>query len=67
MTDMSAKEFHEAVSNLGLSVVGAAPYLGISPRQCQRIDAGECPVPKPVAKLLRIVTRRKIKIQELLE
>jgi hypothetical protein len=64
---MTSQQFHDAIKGLGLSVVGAAPYLGISKRQCQRMDAGEIDIPMPVQKLLRLVVRHKIEAQELMD
>lgn len=64
---MTAEQFHDHITKgMGLSITGAAPYLGLSPRQCQRIDADESPVPEPVAKLLRVIKRHKVPIDELL-
>ena len=37
-----------------------ANMLGISYRQSQRFRSGECPVPDPVAKLVRTVLRHKL-------
>jgi len=51
---MTANQYRAALTKLELSIVGAAPYLGISRRQSQRIAAGESPVPEPLAKLLRL-------------
>jgi hypothetical protein len=51
---MNAKEYLKSIKTLGLSIVGAAPVLGISRRQAQRIAADACPVPDPIAKLLRL-------------
>ena len=49
---MSPIEYRSTLSTLGLSIVGAAPVLGISRRQSQRFAAGDSPVPGPIAKLL---------------
>jgi hypothetical protein len=62
---MTTNQFNAALDKLGLSIVGSSPYLGISRRQAQRISAGECPVPEPVAKLLRVVINHQIDLQEL--
>jgi len=65
---LTRKEFHSIVTEqLGLSIVGAAPYLGISKRQCQRIDSGTSPVPKPIGKLLRLVEIHQIPAEQLLD
>ena len=58
---MTAKQYKAHLDTLELSIVGAAPVFGISRRQSQRIAAGDSPVPKPVAKLLRLMIEHKIK------
>ncbi len=62
---MTDKQFRAALDKLGLTIVGAAPYLGVSRRQAQRIAAGDSPVPEPVAKLLKVVIKHGIEIAEL--
>ena len=64
--DMTTKQFNTAIESLDLTVVGTAPYIGLSPRQTQRIAAG-APVPAPVAKLLRLVQGGLIKLDDLKE
>ena len=64
---MNKSQYRTALKKLGLSIVGAAPYLGISRRNSQRIAAGDCEVPKPVAKLLRVAVAHEIPVEELLE
>lgn len=61
---MTANQYRAALKKLGLSIVGAAPVLGISRRQSQRIAAGESPVSEPVAKLLRLMLEHDTKPQE---
>ena len=61
---MTTKQYREYLTKLQLSIVGAAPVLGISRRQSQRIAGGGSPVPEPVAKLLRIMIDRSIKPEE---
>jgi hypothetical protein len=36
----------------------------LSLRQCQRIAAQESPVPEPVPRLLRLIIKHKLSIQE---
>lgn len=48
---MTKTQYRSALKKLGLSIVGAAPVLGIGRRQSQRYAAGD-PVPETVAKLL---------------
>jgi len=56
--------FRLNLEKLDLTITGAAPYLGLSPRQLQRIAAG-APVPKPVAKLIRVAIKYKIPLEVL--
>jgi hypothetical protein len=53
-TTMTARQYRRAVEELGISVYRSAQVLGVSLRQAQRFAAGETPVPRPVAKLLRL-------------
>jgi hypothetical protein len=64
---MTANQYRAALKKLGLSIVGAAPYLGISRRNSQRIAAGDCDVPKPIAKLLRVVVDHAVPVESLLK
>lgn len=57
---MTAAQYRKLLDRLGLTIVGAAPVLGISPRQAQRYAAGD-PIPGPVAKLLRLMVRLNLK------
>jgi hypothetical protein len=61
---MKTSQYCSALKTLGLSIVGAAPVVGISRRQSQRIAAGDSPVPDPVAKLLRLMIEHKIKPED---
>ncbi len=59
---MTAAQYRECLSKLGLSVVGAAPVLGIKRRQAQRYAAGGktgSPVAEPVAKLLLLMIEHR--------
>lgn len=49
---MTATEFSQALSALGLSQRAAGPALGSDPRTVRRWASGECPVPRPVALLV---------------
>lgn len=49
---MTANEYRKALEQLGLSIIGAAQFLGVSKRQSQYYAAGETPIPKPVSILL---------------
>jgi len=63
---MTTLQFNTVIESLELTVVGTAEYVGLSPRQLQRIAAGS-PVPGPVAKLLRLVDNGKVKLKDLKE
>jgi hypothetical protein len=63
-TTMTARQYRKAVEELGISVYASARVLGVSLRQAQRFAAGETPVPRPVAKLLRLMVRFKVKPDE---
>ncbi len=52
---MTKAQYRAALKKLDLSIVGAAPVLGISRRQSQRIAAGDSPVPEPLEKLLHFL------------
>lgn len=54
---MTTKQYLDALRKLDLTPSGnaTAEALGLSKRQAQRIAAGDSPVPKPVAKLLRLM------------
>lgn len=57
---MKGDDFKAACKAVGLSVYAAAPFLGMSLRQAQRIAAGEYAAPEAVAKLLRLMARLKV-------
>ncbi len=61
---MTNKQYVNAVTNRGMSIVGAAPVLGISRRQSQRIAAGDTPVPEPVGKLLNLMVKYDVKPED---
>jgi hypothetical protein len=51
---MTNEHYRNALKALGLTVIGAAPVLGISRRQAQRYAADDA-IPGPVAKLIHIM------------
>lgn len=61
---MKGAAFKRACAAVGLSVYAAAPFLGISLRQAQRIAAGEYEAPESAAKLLRLMVRLGLKAPE---
>ena len=64
---MSGDDFARGLSKLGLSVYASGKVIGLSLRQAQRVAAGESPVPRPVAKLLTLMLKRKITVEEAIE
>lgn len=61
---MTANQYREALKKLGLSQHRAADWLGISRRASQGYALGEASVPEPMAKLLRLVIRLKLKPED---
>ena len=62
---MTPTKYKAAISKLEISIVGAAPFFGISRRQAQRIASGESPVPKLVEKVLTLLLAGKLKKEDL--
>jgi hypothetical protein len=63
--DMSRRDYLRHLERLNLTIVGAAPIIGISRRHSQRYAAGDTTVPKVVAKLLRASASYKISADKL--
>lgn len=61
---MTTKEYRAALDKLGMTIVGAAPVLGISRRHSQRIAGGGTPVPAPVEKLLKLMLKHGVKQED---
>ena len=64
---MSAREFNDALANLGISVYASANVLGLSLRQAQRYSSGEEPVAWRTAnhvRLLLLTIRRRKQLLE---
>ena len=57
---MTAAELRKAVDTLGLSQVALAEFVGVSPRAMREWLAGDNAVPRPIALLVRILTRAGI-------
>lgn len=58
---MTANQYRDALAKLGLSQHRAADWLGISRRASQGYALGEAKVPEPIAMLLRLMIRLKLK------
>lgn len=61
---MSAKQYTEKVKKLDLTIVGAAPVLGISRRHSQRFASGDADVHPTVAKLLTVLIKYKVDLTD---
>lgn len=61
---MTSQQYRAALSKLGLTITGAAPLLGLGPRQSQRIAAGGN-VPKLVEKVLKLLLKGRISLEDL--
>ena len=61
---MTSKQYRKAIESLGLSQQKAAHWLGISPRTSQNYALGQTRIPEPVAKLLRLVIKLKLKPED---
>ena len=64
-TKMTSAQYKAALKNLELTIVGAAPFLGISRRQSQRIAAGDSPVPDLIDKVLKLILNGKLRKEDL--
>lgn len=62
---MTSTQYRRALDKLGLTIVGAAPVLGIKRRQSQRYAHNDAQVPVPLAKLLRVALRHRVTADEL--
>ena len=58
---MTPTQYRSAIKALGLSQERAGDWLGIGRRTSQGYALGEYPVPQPVAKLLRLMVKLKLK------
>jgi DNA-binding transcriptional regulator YiaG len=63
---MTPTQYATAIKALGLSQRGAAKVFGVDERTSRKWIAGDSRVPEPVAKLLRVMIKHKIKPDELM-
>lgn len=61
---MTPTQYRTALKALALSQQRAGVWLGISPRASQGYALGEYPVPEPVAKILRLCVKLKLKPED---
>ena len=52
---MNAKQYREAIAELGLNQVSAARFLHINPRTSRRLASGESKVPYLISLVLRLM------------
>ncbi len=58
---MTPTQYAAAIDRLGLSQRAAGRFLGVDERTSRRWIAGDAAIPESVAKLLRLMTRLKLK------
>lgn len=63
-SNMTPKQYIEAIDKLGLSQRSAGKFLGVDERTSRRWVAGESAIPESVAKLLRLMIRLKVKPED---
>lgn len=63
-SEMTPKQYVDAIDRLGLSQRAAGTFLGVDERQSRRWVAGDSAVPESVAKLLRLMIRLKLKPED---
>jgi hypothetical protein len=61
---LTPTQYKAAIKALGLSQHLAGDWLGIGRRTSQGYALGEYPVPEPVAKLLRLCVKLKLKPED---
>jgi hypothetical protein len=61
---MTPTQYRIAIKALGLAQEAAGDWLGIGRRTSQGYALGEYPVPEPVAKLLRLCVKMKLKPED---
>jgi DNA-binding XRE family transcriptional regulator len=61
---MNHNQYRTALERLGLTQDSAAEFLGVSLRTSHGYANGS-PIPKPTAMLLRLMTQRSIKPEEI--
>ena len=62
---MTPIQYKSAIKALGLSQERAGDWLGIGRRTSQSYALGETRIPEPVAKLLRLMIKLKLKPEEM--
>lgn len=62
---MSSQQYRDALEKLGLTQVGAGELLRVGPRTSRRWALDEARVPGPVAILLRLLLKKRIKLEDI--
>lgn len=62
---MTPTQYKAAIKTLGLSQQRAGDWLGIGRRTSQAYALGETRIPEPVAKLLRLTIKLKLKPEDI--
>ena len=62
---MTPFQYKAAIKTLGLSQERAGDWLGIGRRTSQSYALGETRIPEPIAKLLRITIKLKLKPEDI--
>lgn len=65
MKEMHYKEYREALDTLGLTQVGASELFQLGARTGRRYALKESRIPGPVAILLRLMLKKRIKVADI--
>lgn len=63
MTPMTTDEYRAALDKLGISQLALSRALGVGSRTSRRWALDEARIPIPVAMLLRLMVKKKIKLE----
>ena len=61
---MTTREYRAALDKLGISQLALGRALGIASRTSRRWALDEARIPMPVAMLLRLMLKKKIKLED---
>lgn len=57
---MTSTQYRKALKRLDLTITGAGPVIGITPRQSQRLAAGACPISTSIERLVLLLLQHGI-------
>jgi len=60
---MTADEYRAALDKLGINQQAASRFFGVGARTSRRWVAGEARIPNPVAMLLQLMVKKKLKLE----